>query len=93
MQTPRPTSHKGDKGQLRVEKRATAYSWGNYLGRIYRQTYVYPSHETLTSKYFHILIFTGTFVMLAEKKVKRQCSSKRFIKSKATAELPQQDQK
>ena len=27
------------------------------------------------------------FVMLAKKKVKRQCSSKRFVKSKATAEL------
>ena len=30
-------------------------------------------------------------VLLAEKEVKRQCSSKRFMKSKATAELSKQD--
>ena len=31
------------------------------------------------------------FVTLAKKKVKRQCSSKTVMKSKATAELPKQD--
>ena len=36
-------------------------------------------------------IFTSTFVTLAKKKVKRQCSSKTVMKSKATAELPKQD--
>jgi hypothetical protein len=30
--------------------------------------------------------------MLAKKNVKRQCSSKKFMKSKATVELPKQDQ-
>jgi DNA-directed RNA polymerase subunit RPC12/RpoP len=30
------------------------------------------------------------FVVLAKKKVKRQCSSKRFMKKKATVELPKQ---
>ena len=36
-------------------------------------------------------IFTSTFVTLAKKKVKRQCSSKTVMNSKATAEVPKQD--
>ena len=75
-----------------VDQRAIAYPWGNYLARIYRQNYGEPSHVKLDEQLFSH-IFTSMFVMLAKKKVKRQCSSKSFVKSKATAELSKQDRK
>ena len=37
-----------------VGQRATAYSWGNDLARIYRQNYVWSSHSRFKSSYFHI---------------------------------------
>ena len=94
--TPWPTSHIGNSALtflLTVDQRATAYSWGNYLARILEDL---PQELRLASalkleKQLLSHIFTSTFVTLAEKKVKRQCSSKRVMKSKATAELPKQD--
>ena len=46
--------------------------------------------ENLKNSCFHISSQV-TLVMLAKKKVKRQCSSKRSTKRKATVELPKQD--